>query len=135
MDYWPDATKEVAVARWLRGYQFPAAQLYEVSQPIQVSDHPVTFWRFISGRNGGPSDIGHLGALLHRLHKLPRPTTFDLPREDILGRVRRRIERAPVSAADKDFLRSHLAKIEGKLPNLRFPSIPLRHTAMRTCKT
>jgi hypothetical protein len=57
MDYWPDVVKEVAVARWLAGHQFPAAQVHEISQPIQVPDHPVTFWRFINSRNGGRSDI------------------------------------------------------------------------------
>lgn len=124
MDYWSDVAKEVSVARWLAAYEFPAGHLYEVPQPIEVANHPVTFWQFIRGRNGGPSDIGHLGALLRRLHTLPRPTAFDLPGEDILGRVRRRIERAPVSAADKDFLRSRLAELTAELPRLRFPLDP-----------
>ena len=86
MDYWRDVVKEVAVARWLANYQFPAAEVCEIPQPIQVADHPVTFWRFISGRRGGREDIVHLGALLRRLHRLPRPVVFDLPEEDILGR-------------------------------------------------
>ena len=124
MDYWPDVVKEVAVARWLAGHQFPAAQVYEISQPIQVADHPVTFWRFINGRNGGRSDIAYLGTLLRRLHKLPRPTTFDLPGEDILGRVRRRIEAASVSSADKDFLLSRLGELAAELPRLRYPLSP-----------
>ena len=58
------------------------------------------FWRFISGRSGGRNDIVQLGALLlRRLHRLPRPTMFDLPEEDILGRARRRIDAASVSPA------------------------------------
>ena len=124
MDYWPDVVKEVAVARWLAGHQFPAAQVHEMSQPIRVADHPVTFWRFISGRNGGRSDIAYLGTLLRRLHKLPRPTTFDLPGEDILGRVRRRIETASVSSADRDFLLGHLGELAAELPHLRYPLSP-----------
>jgi aminoglycoside phosphotransferase (APT) family kinase protein len=124
MDYWRDVMKEVAVARWLEGCQFPAAEVCGVSQPIQVADHPVTFWRFIDGRSGGRSDIACLGALLRRLHKLPRPTTFDLPGEDILGRVRKRIDGASVSSADKDFLLSRLGKLATEVPRLRYPLAP-----------
>jgi Phosphotransferase enzyme family len=121
MDYWRDVVKEVAVARWLANHQFPAAEACDIPQPIQVADHPVTFWRFINGRGGGRGDIAYLGALLRRLHRLPRPTTFDLPGEDILGRVRRRIEAASVSPADKDFLTGHLSKLAAELPRLRYP--------------
>lgn len=124
MEYWRDVVKEVAVARWLANHQFPAAEVCEIPQPIQVADHPVTFWRFISGRRGGRSDIVHLGALLRRLHKLPRPTTFDLPGEDILGRVRRRIEAASVSSADKDFLLGRLGELAAEIPRLRYPLGP-----------
>ena len=124
MNYWRDVVKEVAVARWLAGHQFPAAEVCEVSQPIQVADHPVTFWRFIDGRSGGRSDIACLGALLRRLHKLPRPTTFDLPGEDILGRVRRRIDGASVSSADKDFLLNRLGELAAEVPRLRYPLAP-----------
>ena len=57
MDYWRDAVKEVSVSRWLASSQFPAARVHQVAQPIEVSGHPVTFWRFINGRNGGRADI------------------------------------------------------------------------------
>ncbi len=124
MEYWRDVVKEVAVARWLANHQFPAAEICEIPQPIQVADHPVTFWRFINGRRGGRRDIVHLGALLRRLHKLPRPTTSDLPGEDILGRVRRRIEAPSVSSADKDFLLGRLGELAAKLPRLRYPLAP-----------
>ena len=67
MDYWPDAAKEVSVARWLAGAQFPATRVHPVAQPIEVSGHPVTFWRYIDGRKGSPADIADLGALLNGL--------------------------------------------------------------------
>jgi aminoglycoside phosphotransferase (APT) family kinase protein len=124
MDYWRDVVKEVAVARWLAGNQFPAARVCEISQPIQVTEHPVTFWQFINGRNGGRNHIAYLGALLRRLHNFPRPTTFDLPGEDILGRVRKRIEAASVSSADRDFLLRRLGELEAELPCLRYPLSP-----------
>jgi aminoglycoside phosphotransferase (APT) family kinase protein len=124
MDYWRNVVNEVTVARWLADHQFPAAEVCEVAQPIQVAGHPVTFWRFIDGRNGGRSDIAYLGTLLRRLHKLPQPTTFDLPGEDILGRVRKRIDGASVSPADKDFLLSRLSELAAEVPRLRYPLAP-----------
>lgn len=124
MEYWRDAVKEVAVARWLANRQFPAAEICEIQQPIEVDDHPVTFWRFIDGRNGGRSDIAHLGALLRRLHKLPQPTMFDLPGEDILGRVRSRIEAATVPTADRDFLQKRFGELTAEVSRLRYPLSP-----------
>jgi Ser/Thr protein kinase RdoA (MazF antagonist) len=124
MNYWRDVVKEVAVARWLADHHFPAAEVCKISQPIQVADHPVTFWRFIDGRNGGRSDIAYLGALLRRLHKLPQPATFDLPEENILGRVRRRIDGGSVSSADKDFLLSRLGELAAEVSRLRYPLGP-----------
>jgi aminoglycoside phosphotransferase (APT) family kinase protein len=121
MDYWRDAAKEVSVSRWLAGAQFPASRVHQVVQPIAVSGHPVTFWRFIDGRNGNPADIADLGALLRRLHAMPRPTEFDIPAEDILGRVRRRIEGAPVSHADKDFLLLRFHELSAAVSGLRYP--------------
>lgn len=124
VEFWRDAVKEVAVARWLANHQFPAAEVCEIPQPIRVADHPVTFWRFINGRNGGRSDITHLGTLLRRLHKLPRPRTFDLPGEDILGRVRTRIEAAPVSSADRDFLHRRFGELTAEVSRLQYPLSP-----------
>ena len=124
MEYWRDVVKEVSVARWLASHRFPAALVREIPQPIQVADHPVTYWRFIDGRNGGRNDVAYLGKLLHRLHKLPPPTTFDLPKEDILGRVHGRIEAASVPSVDKDFLLAHVSELADELPRLRYPLAP-----------
>ena len=121
MDYWRDAAKEVSVSRWLASAQFPAARVRQIAQPIEVSGHPVTFWQFINGRNGSPADIARLGTLVRELHKLPRPTEFNLPGEDILGRVRRRIEKAPVSHADKEFLSRRFHELTAAVSNLRYP--------------
>lgn len=121
MDYWGDADKEVSVARWLAGSKFPAARIYRIAQPIEVSGHPVTFWEFIDGRNGARSDIKQLGNLLRRLHSLPQPTTFDLPAENILGRVHKRINAASVPSADKDFLLCRFAELEAEVSRLRYP--------------
>ena len=124
MAYWSDATNEVDVSRWLAERSFPAATVLDIEQPIEVAGHPVTFWHFIEGRDGGREDLGALGAILKRLHSLPRPTSFELPNEDILGRVESRVFAAPVSDDDKRFLRTLLHDLRGRLDNLSFPLAP-----------
>ena len=124
MDYWDDALNEVSVSRWLADSQFPSARVSKVTQPINVSGHPVTFWQYIEGREGDREDIAILGRLLRRLHQLPRPTTFSLPSEDILGRVRGRIAGATVSEQDKDFLLNRFKELEAEVSNLNYPLAP-----------
>ena len=135
MDYWRDAVKEVSVSRWLASSEFPAARVHQVAQPIEVSGHPVTFWRFINGRNGGRTDIARLGALLHRLHEMPRPTEFDLPDEDILGRVRKRIDPLRFPRPTRTFC---FAAFTSLPPRCRVSSIRLllpQHMATHMCRT
>jgi aminoglycoside phosphotransferase (APT) family kinase protein len=124
MDYWTDAAKEVNVARWLAKLNFPAAQVYNVAQPVSAGGYPVTFWCFIAGRPGDRQDIATLGTVLRRLHATPPPTTFMLPHEDILGRVRRRIEAAIVPLADKSALLQQLNFLQSRLLGLRYQLRP-----------
>lgn len=121
MDYWPDAQNEVAVAQWLAANEMPAAQVTDTPQPLAIEGHPVTFWRFIPGREGDADDISTLGAVLKRLHSTPPPSNFTLPNEDILGRVASRVKIAPVSIEDKDFLLSRLSELAEALTRLTFP--------------
>jgi aminoglycoside phosphotransferase (APT) family kinase protein len=121
IDYWDDAKNEVEVARWLATEQFPAAQVHDLGQPIVADGHPVTFWRFVAGREGCRDDTGTLGTVLRSLHKLPRPTGFILPDENILGRVESRVKVAPVPAEDKRFLLSRLNELRTELLHLTFP--------------
>jgi aminoglycoside phosphotransferase (APT) family kinase protein len=121
MEYWPDVANEVNVSRWLADLHFPAASVLDVAQPIDVAGHPVTFWHFIKGRDGGQEDIGTLGSVLKKLHALPRPSSFELPDEDILGRVESRISQAPISSEDRRFLLSLLRELEHNLGALVFP--------------
>jgi aminoglycoside phosphotransferase (APT) family kinase protein len=120
MDYWTDAKKEVDVARWLRKLGFPAAQAYDLPQPIPARSHPVTFWRFIAGRPGDRRDIGTLGTVLRRLHSTPPPTEFMLPHEDVLERVRKRVEAAAVPFSDKAILLQRLNYLELELRQLHY---------------
>lgn len=125
LDYWDDVVNEVNVSRWLAEQDFPAADLVsDVSQPLAVDDRPVTFWRFIHGRTGEPRDIATLGEVLRELHSLPRPTTFALPDEDILGRVSSRIAMAPIPDNDKEFLSQRFYALANQVADLRFPLAP-----------
>jgi aminoglycoside phosphotransferase (APT) family kinase protein len=124
MDYWDDAAKEVHVAQWLDSIAFPAAQLHPVAQPVDVSGHPVTFWRFIVGRAGDREDLATLGTILRRLHETARPVAFDLPDEDILGRVESRVLAAQVPEEDKSFLTERFRELKSAVAELRFPLAP-----------
>lgn len=123
-DHWTAAVKEVAVADWLDEHRLPAARTWQVEQPIDVDGYPVTFWRHIEGRRGGPSDVRALGALLRIVHALPAPTSFALPPEDVLGRVRVRIERAPIPTADRAFLLALLDELTAAVAELTYPLMP-----------
>jgi len=124
MDYWADAVKEVNVARWLAGHGVPAAETFDVDQPVEADGRPATFWRFIDGRPGDKRDIGTLGAVLRRLHSTPPPTMFTLPPEDILGRVEPRIEVADIPSADKRFLLDSLHGLRDLVARLDYPLDP-----------
>ncbi|MFI5935946.1 phosphotransferase family protein [Actinoplanes sp. NPDC051494] len=121
MEYWSDAVNEVNVARWLGELGFPAASVLDLAQPVEVAGHPVTFWRFIDGRDGGRNDIGSLGGVLRTLHALPRPASFELPDENILGRVESRISTAPISSDDRRFLLTLFQELKDSLDALVFP--------------
>lgn len=125
MKYWDDVAREVAIGRWLEDSRFPAVRVARsLSQPVKAAERPVTFWAYIDGRNGAPSDVAALGRLLRNFHQLPRPDSFALPQEDILGRVRGRMETAPVPGPDRDFLLGRLDHLSAELPRLRFPLSP-----------
>lgn len=71
--------------------------------------------------------------VLRRLHAPPRPKTFALPEEDILGRVESRVATAPVPPADKAFLLNRLHELRTDLFRLHFPlRAGHQHTVMHT---
>jgi len=119
--HWDDATKEVAVAKWLSVAGVPAAQVWPVDQPLDVAGYPVTFWRYIAGRRGGPGDVRVLGRLLRRVHELPAPADFRLPAQDPLQRVRPRIEAARVAEDERSFLLQVFDELLAAISELEFP--------------
>ncbi|MFJ9371525.1 phosphotransferase enzyme family protein [Nocardia sp. NPDC101769] len=123
MTRWDDAVKEVAVAEWLAAQQFPAAQIFEVKdhqQPIDIDGHPITFWQFLPGQAADIAEAGILGALLRRLHQLPRPADLPLPPVQGFGHVAARLKSAPIAAADAEFLRRRVDELDQELATLSF---------------
>ncbi|GAA3811365.1 aminoglycoside phosphotransferase family protein [Amycolatopsis tucumanensis] len=122
MDYWPNVEKEVAVARWLADQGFASGRLSRpADQPRAAGGHPVTFWEFIPGEVAMPDDVALLGRELRELHRLPSPTTFTLPRTDILARIRPRVASSPVSDDDKQLLLERCEELENEVARLSFP--------------
>lgn len=121
-DYWENAKKEVAVARWLADAGVSAGRLAALAdQPRFVGGHPVTFWEFIPGNVAMPSDIGALGKALRKVHGLPAPTSFRLPTTEILSRIRPRLASAPVPDEDKTLLLDRCDQLGREIEQLRFP--------------
>jgi hypothetical protein len=53
-DRLPRVERELCVARWLAAANIPAVRVIEdIEQPLVVDEHPVSFWRSVTG--GGPA--------------------------------------------------------------------------------
>ena len=122
MDHWNQARKEVAVAKWLSEVEYPGALVVDLpAQPIEINGHPVTFWQFITGDEAMPEDVSTLAQLLRRFHALPVPERFDLPKFEVDQRVVKRLEKSPVSTADKDYLLAKFEEVCQEVADLDFP--------------
>ncbi|MFB8760784.1 phosphotransferase enzyme family protein [Streptomyces nigra] len=117
--------REVAVARWLADKGYPAARLVtDAEQPIEIEDHPVTFWEGLADGDTYAS-TAEMGVLLRRLHELEAPP-FSLPRLQPFDKVASRLERAVIPEGTRAFLRSMARELEAEYGCLEF-SLPLGH--------
>ncbi|WP_412540076.1 aminoglycoside phosphotransferase family protein [Longispora sp. K20-0274] len=107
------AAKEIAVAAWLRSADIPVVEpVPHLHQPYAVSERGATFW----------VDLGHhqrastsdLAGLLRRVHSLPVPNELALPSLAPFIRIADRINGAPLPAADRNWLLSHLAQLQDR---------------------
>lgn len=122
---WPDAVKEVRMSRWLAEQGVRVVRLADVDeQPFDVDGHPVTFWRYIDGRRGRPSDVGDLARILRSIHELPVEQAPELPAFDPFARVVHRIEQSPIPDEDRAFLGETLDEVRAQLRDLEFPLAP-----------
>ncbi|MFD4746300.1 phosphotransferase enzyme family protein [Streptomyces rubiginosohelvolus] len=99
------AEREVALADWLAASGVPAVRAAE-REPRLVEGHPVTLWHRLPDAVR-PAEPRDLAPLLTRVHALPAPTAFTLPRRELLGGVERWLTLAgdAIDPADADYLR------------------------------
>ncbi|MFH8559721.1 phosphotransferase enzyme family protein [Streptomyces sp. NPDC017988] len=99
------ARRELGVARWLEQADVPAARPAR-DEPLVVEGHAVTLWHRLPAavRPAEPRDLAVLLRLVHEL----APPSFELPRRELLGGVRRwlRLAGDAIDPGDADFLRA-----------------------------
>jgi Ser/Thr protein kinase RdoA (MazF antagonist) len=114
-----EVRKEMAVARWLADYGFPASRVAEdIGQPLELDDRIVTFWELIE-QDREPAGVADIARLLYELHRLPEPTRFTLPLFDPLAHTVQRLE----SAGDGEgacFLRDRCEVLRDRYTSLKF---------------
>lgn len=100
------AEREVAIARWLAASGVPAVRAAEPEARV-VEGHPVTLWHRLP-EAVRPAEPRDLAPLLARVHALPAPEGFTLPRRELLGGVERWLTLAgdAIDPADADYLRA-----------------------------
>ncbi|MER7911639.1 phosphotransferase [Streptomyces sp. NPDC096068] len=99
------AERELALAAWLAEAGVPAVRAAE-ERPRLVAGHPVTLWHRLPDAVR-PPEPRDLAPLLRRVHALPEPEGFALPRRELLGGVERwlRLAGDAIDPADAAFLR------------------------------
>ncbi|MEK9521957.1 phosphotransferase [Streptomyces venezuelae] len=104
-ELWDRAEREMALAGWLAGADIPAVRAAE-ERPRLVEGHPVTLWHRLPDAVR-PAEPRDLAPLLRRVHALPEPGGFTLPRRELLGGVERwlRLAGDAIDPADAAFLR------------------------------
>ncbi|MGH3217293.1 MAG: phosphotransferase family protein [Streptosporangiaceae bacterium] len=116
-----DATKEVAVASWLRDAGLPVTEPTSHKQPIMVRDRPVTFWKLIDD-GGIKATVSDLARVLRELHRLHVPDDLPLPQLDIFGRVSARIKASTdLEEEEREFLSRRLNQLRQDYTELNFP--------------
>lgn len=63
----------VQTAAWLAEQGFPTLRPLDVTQPVIVGAHLVTFWEYLPPLDGRSADVTHLAGLLRVLHRHPLP--------------------------------------------------------------
>jgi thiamine kinase-like enzyme len=118
--YATDASKEVAVARWLESVSFPATRALPLEQPITVDGRVATLWESVSEVEEY-GDIRQVATLIRDLHDLVPPEDLRLPELDPFARADARLAKVTgVAPDDLAFLRSSLSKARQQWSKLEF---------------
>jgi aminoglycoside phosphotransferase len=119
------ATREVRIARWFADQGVRAVRaLDSIAQPLNVEQHPVTFWEELPPHRHGT--VLEVADALRQLHGLPLPDCDLLGPLDPFVRLTERIEGgATLPADDRAWLRQHLAALRQRYQTLP-PGLPHR---------
>jgi len=118
------ARRELCVAQWLEHNAIPTIQVHEIEeQPLLVDGFPVTFWRAVTGHNGGAepnrSDLARLLLAFHGADHCP----CDLPIMDpsSWAKVEERISVATgINDEARKFLSSRNAELAKRVHDLEY---------------
>ncbi|MFI5584556.1 phosphotransferase family protein [Amycolatopsis sp. NPDC051758] len=118
-----EARRQVDVARWLESEDFPANRALDITQPVDASGHPATFWVSVSEKEEYAA-IGQVAEIIRDLHRLRAPESLGLtekrPFEEIEGRLE---ESRNLTREDEEFLRGRIAQLKDSYERLDF-SLP-----------
>ncbi|WP_328614542.1 aminoglycoside phosphotransferase family protein [Amycolatopsis sp. NBC_00348] len=115
-----DANRQVGVARWLADVDYPANRALDVSQPVDASGYPATFWESVSEEEQYAS-IGQVAELIRSLHDLPTPEGLSLPTKDPFGELESHMGALEnLEFHDANFLRNRIDELKDTYADLEF---------------
>jgi len=115
------ASRTVAVARWLEQVDYPAVRAIGIDQPIEIDGHAVTFWKSVSEDGEQYATIREVAQVLAELHRLNAPPELHLPALEPFGDAARRIATNNwLDGDDRTFLTEQLTALRSQYAALEF---------------
>ena len=131
-DHKERASRELALAHWLREHAVPAVRPAKgFSAPVLFQGWVITAWEFIPGIESGTTTT--IATALQQLHRLSAPQGLALPELDPFDGVSGYIEQAALENQEKAFLDARLNELRDAYTRLRFalPRGPVHGDAHR----
>lgn len=101
----------MTVTRWLVEHGFPATAPADVTQPVDVDEVTMTFWRHYPQHERPAPPPAALGSLLRQLHQAPAPPV-QLSRYQPLTHLQRVLAGpTSISESDQDWLQQQVAEL------------------------
>jgi aminoglycoside phosphotransferase (APT) family kinase protein len=115
------ASRAVAVARWLERVDYPAVRAIAVDQPVEIDGHAITFWQSVSDDGDQYAPIAEVARVLVELHRLSAPEYLHLPILAPFESAATRIASNDwLSQQDRGFLTEQLATLQESYAGLAF---------------